>query len=209
MQRGILAIFNNIAPGRDADFDGWFEGEHLAERLAVPGFLYGQRHKAIAGAAGYFNFYVTESPATLTSASYLERLDNPTPRTRIVMSEIFRDMNRTACRREFRLRDSRSSMIVTARFATPQNAETLRALVHEFATDETVGGEIWSSAETSGRVMEEEKLRGGDRKIAACLLLDMPHQDQAGKVGERLQRLCPNAEIGIFRTLSHLGDSRA
>ena len=37
---GILAIFNDCRPGREAEFEEWFQGEHLLERLAVPGFLY-------------------------------------------------------------------------------------------------------------------------------------------------------------------------
>ena len=41
---GILAIFNNVAPGREAEFEEWFQHEHLAERIAVPGFLIGRRH---------------------------------------------------------------------------------------------------------------------------------------------------------------------
>ncbi len=48
------------APGREAEFEAWFQGEHLIERLAVPGFLFGRRHKAISGCAGYFNFYLVE-----------------------------------------------------------------------------------------------------------------------------------------------------
>jgi hypothetical protein len=38
---GILAIFNNVAPGREAEFEAWFQHEHLAERIAVPGLLLG------------------------------------------------------------------------------------------------------------------------------------------------------------------------
>jgi hypothetical protein len=66
---GILAIFNDVAPGREAEFETWFQGEHLQERLAVPGFLYGRRHEAIAASSAFFNFYVVESPAVLTSAA--------------------------------------------------------------------------------------------------------------------------------------------
>jgi hypothetical protein len=44
---GILAIFNNVAPGREAEFEEWFQHEHLAERIAVPGFLLGRRHEAV------------------------------------------------------------------------------------------------------------------------------------------------------------------
>src|SRR5260370_42169655 len=39
---GILAIFNNVACGREAEFEEWFQHEHLAERIAVPGFLIGR-----------------------------------------------------------------------------------------------------------------------------------------------------------------------
>jgi hypothetical protein len=39
---GILAIFNNVASGREAEFEEWFQHEHLAERIAVPGFLIGR-----------------------------------------------------------------------------------------------------------------------------------------------------------------------
>jgi hypothetical protein len=98
-QQGILAIFNDVAAGRDAEFEAWFQGEHLQERLAVPGFLFGRRHQAISGSSGYFNFYVVESPAVLTSKAYLERLDNPTPMTKKIMSEVFLNMNRALQRR--------------------------------------------------------------------------------------------------------------
>ena len=88
---GILAIFNNVASGREAEFEEWFQHEHLAERIAVPGFLIGRRHEAVSGQPRYFNFYVTQSAAVLKSAAYLGRLDEPTPMTRMVMSEIFKD----------------------------------------------------------------------------------------------------------------------
>ena len=104
LQKGILAIFNDCRAGREAEFEAWFQGEHLLERLAVPGFLFGRRHAAISGSSGYFNFYLAESPAILTSKPYIERLDNPTPMTRKVMSEIFLNMNRTVCHRTLRAR---------------------------------------------------------------------------------------------------------
>ncbi len=45
---GILAIFNNVAPGCEAEFEEWFQHEHLAERIAVPGFLLGRRYEAVS-----------------------------------------------------------------------------------------------------------------------------------------------------------------
>jgi len=207
--RGVLAIFNNVAAGRDAEFNAWFQGEHLAERLSVPGFLYGRRHKALSGAFGYLNFYVVESPEVLTSKPYLDRLDNPTPRTRVTMSEIFRDMCRTACRRDLRIGRARGAVTVAARFALPQDVTKLRSALEQFGRDETIAGELWLSAEKPGAIMEEEKLRGGDRKIAQCLLVDTLDERSANAVAEQIARDFAGAEIGVFRVISHLGNADA
>jgi hypothetical protein len=43
---GILAIWNDVRTGDEAEFEAWFQGEHLVERLAVTGFLFGRRHQA-------------------------------------------------------------------------------------------------------------------------------------------------------------------
>src|SRR6476469_11045984 len=112
---GILAILNDCRAGREAEFEAWFQGEHLQERLAVPGFLFGRRHQAISGSVGYFNFYLVESPDVLTSKPYLERLDNPTPMTKRIMSEVFLNMNRTVCRRTLRRGGFRGVWAGTAR----------------------------------------------------------------------------------------------
>ena len=99
---GVLAIFNDCLPGREAEFETWFQGEHLIERLGVPGFIFGRRHKALSGSSGYFNFYLVETPDVLKSKPYLERLDHPTPMTHEIMSKVFIHMNRTVCRRTVR-----------------------------------------------------------------------------------------------------------
>ena len=127
---GILAIWNDCREGREAEFEAWFQGEHLLERLAVPGFLFGRRHQAISGAAGYFNFYLVESPAVLTSKPYLERLDSPTPMTKRIMSEVFLNMNRTICHRTVRRGRFRGAYTVTVRFnVQPDETELNRQLI--------------------------------------------------------------------------------
>ena len=45
---GVLAIWKDIRPGRETDFDFWFKSEHFAERLSVPGFRLGRRFEALA-----------------------------------------------------------------------------------------------------------------------------------------------------------------
>jgi len=181
MTQGILAIFNDVAAGRDAEFDAWFQGEHLIERLAVPGFLFGRRHQAISGSAAYSNFYLVESPAVLTSKAYLERLDNPTPMTKKIMSEVFLNMNRTLCHRTARFGAFRGAYAVTVRFNEQPDVDALAKQAKALAQDTSIAAcEIWTAVDPAGQpVSMEEKLRGGDKKIKACLMVDTLRQDKA------------------------------
>ena len=208
-QPGILAIFNDCRPGREAEFEAWFQGEHLIERLAVPGFVFGRRHKAIAGAPGYFNFYMVETPEVLTSKPYLERLDNPTPMTRTIMSEVFINMNRTVCRRTTRRGSFRGAFTVTARFNQTPDATALAGALEKICADTAVaGGEIWLALDAAAMpVSTEEKLRGGDKKIAGALMIDTLYEEGARAVGAQLAKQFPQADIGIFRVLCHIGRS--
>src|SRR5215831_8149628 len=148
---GILAIFNDVRAGREAEFDHWFQSEHLLERLAVPGFLYGRRHQALSGGCGYFNFYMVESPDVLKSKPYLERLDNPTPMTKVIMSEVFQNMNRTVCHRTHRRGGFRGAFAVTARFNDTPDASALTAALDELVHDTAIaGGEIWAAVDPAG-----------------------------------------------------------
>jgi hypothetical protein len=206
-QQGILVIWNDCRAGREAEFEAWFQGEHLLERVAVPGFLFGRRHQAISGSCRYFNFYLVESPAVLTSKPYLERLDHPTPMTRKVMSEIFINMNRTICHRTLRRGAFRGAYAVTARFDVAPEMSALTALAENLVHDAGVAScEIWSAVDPAGLpVSMEEKLRGGDKKIKACLMVDTLRQGDAEKLDERLSQQFAGAEVGVFLVLCQLG----
>ena len=208
---GILAIFNNVAPGREAEFEEWFQHEHLAERIAVPGFLLGRRHEAVAAEPRYFNFYVTQSVEVLKSEAYLTRLDNPTPMTRTIMSGVFKDMNRTVCHRVFRLGAMRGVGVVTVRFSKRPDASDLKATIGRLMRDKAVAcGEIWMAA--SARefpVSEEERLRGGDRKIEACLLIETLRVPEADKIAAALTKEFEGTAIGVYRLLCEIGRQAA
>jgi hypothetical protein len=206
-QHGILAIWNDCVVGREVDFETWFQGEHLLERLAVPGFLFGRRHQAISGANGYFNFYLTQSPDVLTSKPYLDRLDNPTPMTRMIMSEVFINMNRTVCWRTVRRGGFRGAYAVAVRFdETPEEAALSAQLDAMLKSPAVAGGEIWMALDSTGMpVSKEEQLRGGDKKIKACLMVDTLRQDAAEQTGARLAAQFPGTEVGVFRVLCQLG----
>ncbi len=204
---GILAIFNDCRAGREAEFEAWFQSEHLIERLSVPGFWYGRRHRAISGSCGYFNFYLVETPDVLTSKPYLERLDHPTPMTQTIMSEVFTNMNRTVCRRTERRGSFRGAFTVTARFNHKPDGAALSDTLAKLTADAKVaGGEIWIALDQAGMpVSKEEQLRGGDKKIAGALLIDTLYQEDAAAIGDRLTKQFPGADVGVFRVLCQIG----
>lgn len=205
-QPGILAIFNNVPPGREAEFEEWFQHEHLAERIAVPGFLLGRRYEAVSGQPRYFNFYLAQSANVFKSAAYLSRLDNPTPMTRVVMSEIFKDMNRTVCHRTFRLGAMRGVGVVTVRFGERPDESVLKATIKRLMQDKAVAcGEIWVAASPDEfPVSEEERLRGGDKKIEACLLIETLRVPDAERIAVQLAREFSQTAVGVYRLLCEI-----
>jgi hypothetical protein len=207
VQPGILAIFHDCRAGREAEFEAWYQGEHLLERLAVPGFLFGRRFQGTAGTPGYFAFYLVETPAVLTSKPYLERLDNPTPLTRKMMAEVFLNMNRTVCTRAARRGNFRGAFTAVARFKQPQDEAALTRVLDKLAADPAVaGGELWTAVDPAGTpVSKEEQLRGGDKKIAGALIIDTLYEHDAQTAGTQLAKQFPDADIGIFRVLCQIG----
>jgi hypothetical protein len=204
---GILAIFNDCRPGREAEFEAWYQGEHLLERLAVPGFLFGRRFASVSGAPCYFAFYLVETPDVLTSKPYLERLDNPTPTTRTMMAEVFVNMNRTVCRRVVRRGRFRGALAVAMRVNQIPDEAALIGVLEQFAAGAGVAcGEIWTALDAAGMpVSKEEEMRGGDKKIAGALMIETLYQEDAQAIAAQLQQQFPAAELGIYRMLCEIG----
>jgi tryptophanase len=127
------------------------------------------------------------------------------------MSEIFINMNRTLCHRTLRVGGFRGAYAVTARFNDDFDIGTLTRLAGTLVKDPAIAAcEIWTAVDPAGQpVSMEEKLRGGDKKIKACLMADTLRQAEAEKLGEQLAKQFPTAEVGVFRVLCQLGNGGA
>jgi hypothetical protein len=200
---GVLAIWNDCRAGREAEFEHWYQSEHLLERLAVPGFLLGRRYEAVTGAPRYFACYQTQSPATLTSAPYLARLNDPTPLTQRVMTEMFIDMTRALCRLAERHGHYRGIFAVTARFDEAPDDAALSGAAAAMAHDDAVAcAELWIAlAPYEVPVTNEETLRGRDRRIAACLTVETLRQNDGERIAAALSGRFPKSEVGLYRQL--------
>jgi hypothetical protein len=204
--KGILAIWNSCAPGSEGDFEEWYQHEHFFERIGVPGFLLGRRYEAVRGTPPYFCIYLTQSPAVLKSPAYIERLNNPTPQTRKIMSGPFRDMVRTVCGLTARYGAMRGAVAVTARFLRPQAQDVLEKVAKELAADKAIAcAEVWTAQSRADfPVSEEERLRGGDARIEACLMVETLRVADAEMVAASLSQKFSDAVVGIYRLLCEI-----
>lgn len=90
----VLAVWNNVEPAHERDFNDWYLRQHVKERVSAPGFLRGRRYRAAEGSPRYFAFYETRDEAALRDPAYTGLLDNPTDWTRRIMPH-FRDTQRS------------------------------------------------------------------------------------------------------------------
>ncbi len=87
--KGLLLVLMQPPPALEDEFNAWYDTEHIAERLAVPGFETALRYVCIAGAPRYMALYDLQSLAVLDSPEYLRvAFDNASPWTKRVTSRV-------------------------------------------------------------------------------------------------------------------------
>jgi hypothetical protein len=87
----------DIDPSDEAEFNRWYDREHLEERVAIPGFLEARRYIAHQGQPKYLSLYSTETFEVLDSPAYRTALANQTDRSKAVIA-CFKNMIRAVAR---------------------------------------------------------------------------------------------------------------
>ena len=77
----LLMVYTDVDIEHDAEFNRWYNEEHIPERLSAPGFLDGARYEALKGGPRYLAVYELETAEALQSDEYLKMSNNPTPWT--------------------------------------------------------------------------------------------------------------------------------
>lgn len=97
----LLALWNDVAPAVEADYNDWHAHEHVPERCTVPGILWGVRYARHAGGAmpKYLTLYGLRDPDVLDSEPYQRLLRDPTPTSRR-MRPALHNVSRWVCRLE-------------------------------------------------------------------------------------------------------------
>jgi hypothetical protein len=77
--QGMLITIMDVDPALEQDFNRWYDKEHLADRVVLPGFLEARRYIAVDASPRYLNYYTTTSFDVLLGADYLQARRNHTP----------------------------------------------------------------------------------------------------------------------------------
>ena len=96
---GLLLNAMNIAPELEAEFNEWYDKEHIPALAAVPGVLGARRFRGTSGNRKYVALYHLASPDVVESAEWKQaRQSDWTSR----LTPHFRDHLRLVCRRYVR-----------------------------------------------------------------------------------------------------------
>ncbi len=196
MSRGGLLIWNGCRPERMAEYERWYQEEHLPERVGIPGFLSGSRYEALeAQEPRFFTYYETCSPEVLLSPRYRALLADPSPRTRAIMPA-FTGMSRTVCRKRASWGIAATGSLVCL---TGQEPDALAAIARDRQGGACLGWSLWQAVPEPGRETEEMALRGGpDATVEACLLLTMARREEALEMTAALRNTAQAAAYSLL-----------
>jgi len=205
--RGILAIWNDRRAGTEPEYEAWYRGEHLPERLSIPGFRASWRYRAIEGEPEYFTFYETATPEVLFSEAYLARVENPTELTRRIMSGVFTKATRALLTRTARWGMLRGAFVVSVRFDA-QPSSSLESSLREVASrPDVLSVELWTPTRPDAPrpLSAEQQLRGPDKSVAAAALVEATTEQEARAVAAALRKtLGAGPHIGVYHLFCSL-----
>jgi hypothetical protein len=95
--KGMLLTSMDIDASDEAEFNRWYDREHLLERVAIEGFLEARRYVAHEASPKYLSLYSTESFDVLDSLAYRAALASQTDWSKANMAH-FKNMIRAVAR---------------------------------------------------------------------------------------------------------------
>lgn len=127
----MLITSMDVDPADEAEFNTWYDREHLAERVAIDGFLEARRWIAEQAQPKYFCTYSTANFRDLSGPAYQRALANQTDRSKKNIGR-FRNMIRAVGRITASRGQGRGAALAVVRLRPQQsNQEMLRQRVRE------------------------------------------------------------------------------
>lgn len=131
--KGMLLTSMDIDAADEPDFNRWYDREHIAERVAIDGFLEARRYVAVDARPKYLSLYSTATFAALDSPAYRKALAGQTAWSRQNIAR-FRNMIRAVARITLSCGQGRGAWlgIIRIRPAPGQAAQLRDALAARF-----------------------------------------------------------------------------
>lgn len=202
---GLLAIWNNANKKFLSEYEEWYKNEHLFERLSVPGINSARRFVSLKSNYNYFTSYEATTPKTFFSDEYINKLNNPTKKTKFVMQFVFQDMSRTVFERQVINGSIRGAFCLIIAIKDKLKKEVLIEYEKNNRCQEQVNSEIWLAREVVDfETSKEESLRGKDNKFESCLYIEFCNENNSIIAMQNAEKNFKNAEIGTYKLMSYL-----
>lgn len=93
-QNGMLFVASDVSAADEADFNDWYDREHVEERARIPGFISAARYQSVKGGRSHLGLYRTESLETFTSPAYKKAFGQQTDWSVTNLNRMLRPMRR-------------------------------------------------------------------------------------------------------------------
>src|SRR6202171_1047045 len=137
--KGMLLTSMDIDASDEAEFNQWYDREHLLERVAIDGFLEARRYVAHRGSPKYLCLYSTATFGVLDSPEYRTALMNPTDWSKKTLAR-FKNMIRAVARITVSRGAGRGAALGIVRLRPAGDTDKLRTALRDQLDPEKLDG---------------------------------------------------------------------
>jgi hypothetical protein len=128
--KGMLLTSMDIDAADEAEFNRWYDREHLEERVAIDGFLEARRYVAHDGKPKYLSLYSTKTFDVLDSPAYRTALANQTAWSKANIAR-FKNMIRAVARITISRGQGRGAVLGIIRLRPDGDKDRLRTALQD------------------------------------------------------------------------------
>ena len=77
--QGLITVWLDVPPEREEEFNGWYDLEHIAQVVRLPGFMSGRRYRCDDAPIRYLAWYDTVDENVEPGADFQRLVAEPTP----------------------------------------------------------------------------------------------------------------------------------
>ena len=212
--KGMLLTSMDVDAAHEAEFNRWYDREHLEERVAIDGFLEARRYVAHDGQPKYLSLYSTATFEVLDSPTYRTALANQTAWSKANIAR-FRNMIRAVARITISRGVGRGAALGIIRLRPAAGPDTLRAaldaLLDPADLDGIISMHLIESEPTLSKPLTEDAARPNPGAGDWFALIDAT---SAEAVPAAASRIADNAALkplvitnGVYRLLFDVSKS--